>query len=72
MKIEALTTFLHGADRYEPGDVRTVDDELGAYFCRAGWCKDQSGAVETGEQRQGDVILAPDGLHVGHAADNVG
>lgn len=29
MKIEALTTFLDGTDRFEAGDVRTVADERG-------------------------------------------
>ncbi len=49
MKIEALTTFLDGADRFEKEDVRTVDDERGAYFVSNGWAKDLSGGVATGE-----------------------
>ena len=36
MKIECLTTFLDGKDRYESGDVRTVDDEKVAQFVANG------------------------------------
>jgi hypothetical protein len=39
MRIECTTTFLHGTDRFEAGDVRTVSDELGAYFVAQGWAK---------------------------------
>lgn len=49
MKIEALTTFLDGKDRFEPTDIRTVDDGRGAYFVNNGWAKDLSGEVATGE-----------------------
>jgi len=49
MKIECLTTFLDGKDRYESGDVRTVDDEKGAQFVANGWAKDVAGRVATGD-----------------------
>ena len=49
MKIECLTTFLDGKDRYESGDVRTVDDEKGAQFVANGWAKDVTGRVVTGD-----------------------
>ena len=49
MKIEALTLFLDGTDRFEAGDVRTVDDERGARLVGNGWAKDLSGGVATGE-----------------------
>ena len=29
MKIEATTTFLDGVDRFEVGDIRTVDNDRG-------------------------------------------
>lgn len=45
MRIEITTTFLDGVDRFEAGDVRTVDDERGARFVAAGWAKDQDGRV---------------------------
>jgi hypothetical protein len=47
MKIEALTTFLEGRDRFELGDVRTVDDTRGAYFVSNGWAKDITDGVVT-------------------------
>lgn len=45
MKIEALTPFLDGTDRFEAGDIRTVSDERGYKFIAHGWAKDVSGQV---------------------------
>ena len=56
MKIEALETFLHDGQRYEAGDVRTVDDGLGAYFCKCGWAKDVDGNVETAPRDVNRVV----------------
>ena len=57
MRIECITTFLHGADRFEAGDMRTVPDDLGAYFVAQGWAKG-------GEPVIGDVVLdVQDGIH---------
>jgi hypothetical protein len=47
MRIESLTTFLDGKDRFEVGDIRTVDDERGARLVAAGWAKDLAGGVAT-------------------------
>lgn len=44
MQIECLTTFLDGRERFEKGDVRTVDDERGAYFIEQGWAVEPGGA----------------------------
>lgn len=49
MKIEALSTFLDGPRRFEAGDVVTVSDENGARFCAAGWAKDVTGQIATGD-----------------------
>lgn len=49
MRIECTTTFLDGTDRFEAGDIRTVDDERGARLVANGWAKDLSGRVATGE-----------------------
>ena len=49
MKIECLTIFIDGTDRFETGDVRTVSDERGARFVANGWAKDTEGRVATGE-----------------------
>lgn len=43
MKIEVKQFFLNGRDRYEPDEVRVVDDALGAEFVKHGW------AVEVGK-----------------------
>lgn len=48
MKIEVLNTFLDGMERFEAGDIRTVDDERGARFVANGWAKDTAGRVATG------------------------
>lgn len=37
MKIHCTATFLDGRDRFEMGDVRTVDTDRGAYFVANGW-----------------------------------
>ena len=37
MRIECLTTFLDGTDRFEKGDVRTVDDARAQRFVDEGW-----------------------------------
>ena len=49
MKIEALSTFLDGRERFEKGDIRTVDDAKAAYFVENGWAKDITS----------DVVVAP-------------
>lgn len=60
MRIQCLTTFLDGADRFEQGDVRTVPDERGAYFVAQGWASDLSGEVVTGPITTGPTDLAVD------------
>jgi hypothetical protein len=37
MKIECDTTFLDGTERFEAGDIRTVDDARGYKFIGLGW-----------------------------------
>ena len=60
MKIEALTTFLDGTDRFEQGDARTVEDVRGAYFVTNGWAKDISGEIATGEAAGNvDLVIEP-------------
>jgi len=63
MKIEVIVPggFRDEGDRFETGDVRTVTDERGEYFCRAGWVKDISGKVVTAKPNRDDVILKVDG-----------
>ena len=47
MKIKCLTFFLDGKDGFEKDDIRTVDDERGAYFVANGWAEDTAGRVAT-------------------------
>ncbi len=59
MKIKALTTFLDGRDRFEKGDIRTVDDEAGARFVANGWvanmgCNSTDLDIQNGQLGMGD------------------
>ena len=52
MRIECLTTFLDGRERFEKGDIFTVPDGDGARFVAAGWSKkvgDETPAAEPGQ-----------------------
>ncbi len=40
MRIECLTTFLDGRERFEAGDIFTIDDAHGAYFIGNKWAKE--------------------------------
>jgi len=57
MKIQALTTFLDGRDRFEAGDIRTVPDADGARFCANGWAADVTGQTATGTAAAGTADL---------------
>lgn len=58
MKIECLITFLDGKDRFETGDVRTVEDDRGARLVTLGWAKDLEGVVTTGKPaNSADLII---------------
>lgn len=55
MQITVKTTFLDGTDRFETGDVRTVDDERAARFIENGWASDAAG--NAGDAASGAVDL---------------
>ena len=57
MKIEILEPILHERDRFETGEIRIVDDSLGAYFCGCGWAKDLDGNVKTATRDINRVTL---------------
>lgn len=40
MRIECTTTFLDGRERFEKGDIFTIEDAAAARFIKAGWAKD--------------------------------
>ena len=56
MKITCTTTFLDGPERFESGDVRTVDDKRGAYFVANGWAT--ADGQSAGAAAPGDASLA--------------
>jgi hypothetical protein len=60
MKIKCLTFFLDGKDGFEKDDIRTVDDERGAYFVANGWAEDTAGRVATGTTNEGVTDIAID------------
>lgn len=61
MKIHCLTTFLDGPDRFEQGDVRTVNDDRAARFIAAGW------AHADGTPAPADVAAQPVSLDIHNA-----
>lgn len=70
MKIECLTTFLDGKDRYESWDVRTVDDDKGAQFVANGWAADVAGRVATGDAVTAGADLAINNSVIGLGDSN--
>ena len=68
MRIECLTTFLDGAERFEKGDMRTVDDDRAQRFIAHGW------AVVPGEepvkQTQGNAALSVKDSAIGTGDSN--
>jgi len=71
MKIELLEKVMHGRDVFEAGDVRTVQDDLGAYFCSCGWAKDVDGNVETAERDIHAKRMVPDSVVHGVSTSEV-
>lgn len=51
MKVEALEVIKSRGYILSEGDIITVPDDVGAHWCKHGWAKDTSGAVQTGERR---------------------
>jgi hypothetical protein len=66
MRIECKTTFLDGAERFEAGDIRTVDDARAQLFLAHGW------ASEVGKpaapQNTDPANLAINKARMGHGA----
>lgn len=72
MQIEILETFIDGRDRYEKGEVRSVSDENGRYFCACGWVRDISGEVPTADrQKTTDVRLDIRGTSHDHLPEEI-
>lgn len=65
MKIEALEAIKSDGYVLDAEDVKTVPDEIGAKWCAAGWAKDTTGTVATGERKVLDArITVSSGVHV--------
>ena len=64
MRIECKTTFLDGAERFEVGDIRTVDDARGHRFMAHGWAAEigQPAAQLSSEPATLDIHNAASGL----------
>lgn len=54
MKIEIIEMFKVRRDVFHPGEIRVVPDGDGARYCAAGWARDMSGSVGTGEKVSGE------------------
>ena len=61
MRIECTTTFLHGRERFERGDIFTVPDADAAYFIKNGWAK-EVGALDPREVPAEPVTLDVHGM----------
>ena len=61
MRIECTTTFLHGRERFEKGDIFTVPDAQAAYFIKNGWAK-EVGALDPREVPAEPVTLDVHGM----------
>lgn len=70
MRIECITTFLHGRERFEAGDIFTVSDDLGGYFVKNGWAK-QVGTEQPAPVPQAPVDLQINSSNHGQAAEGV-
>lgn len=62
MRIECLTTFMDGAERFEAGDVRTVDDSRASAFVAHGWAKPEGGSA-TPATTDETTLAVQDGTH---------
>lgn len=47
MRIECITSFLDGRERFEKGDIFTVDDTKAAYFVQQKWAKEVGAPTPT-------------------------
>lgn len=70
MRIKCLTTFKDGRDRFDADDVRSVDDDRGAYFIANGWAVQHGAEAEAQQQPQGDAALDIQGGAMGQGVSN--
>jgi len=70
MKIQVLSTFLDGTDRFEKDDCRTVSDDDGARFVANGWAEYVDGRVATGASASGETNLSVNNSVIGTGDSN--
>jgi len=67
MRITCTTTFLHGRDRFEAGDVRAVSDEDGRYFIANGWASEPGGEPATDAAASDTTLTVKNSKHAQEA-----
>ena len=72
MKIEFIRQVKHAGRTHETGDVVTVAETMGEYFCLCGWSKRLDGDEITPQPPPEHVTLEVNGTNHNHNAQNVG
>ena len=62
MKIEVLEDLKSDGYVMTAGDIVTVPDATGAFWCAAGWARDVAGEIPTGERKVLNAKLAIDSV----------
>lgn len=70
MRIKCLTTFKDGRDTFEADDVRTVEDDRGAYFVANGWAAAHDGEQLSPQPAQGEAALDIQNAAMGQGVNN--
>jgi hypothetical protein len=72
VKIEVLEKFSIDNSAYYAGEVRVVPEEVALTACGAGWAKDPSGEIPTGERDPSAKKLDIQPMAHRHDAQNPG
>lgn len=70
-RIEALEPIKSDGHVIEAGDRVTVPDEVAARWCAAGWARDTTGNLATGERRVVRATVTPHTAAHGQTAGEV-
>lgn len=71
VKIEALEPFKSSGYSFDEGDRKSVPIDLARRWCAAGWCKDVSGEIPTGDRRVTKSVIEPAKSESSHTAEDV-
>jgi hypothetical protein len=72
MKIEALESIKSDGYLLDPEDIKTVTDDVGARWCAAGWARDVSGVVATGERKVLNAKLSVNNINLAVKSAKIG